>query len=175
MTTNNLKNDVKKLADFAIKAEKIGPVWSFKSLEDELEIKKQDVISIFDMFRKAQVFDYNFLPWDPGDEDYDIAPTREMIENRTGGFFIGNLEAAINKKPHYKTDIKKLTELIESPKKLDLFLNLFHSMRGLPELKKDRIIWGDVTIPVERGHRIMMGIFLEDPKIFNSNGKIIWQ
>ncbi len=171
METRNVKEDIKKLANFAIRAQKIGPVWSFKSLEEELDIPKPKIIEILDLFRKAEIFEYQIMPWDPGDEDYDIAPTKEMIERRTGGFTIGNIDLEWKKKSDIQTDEIRLKELIDSPKQLDLFLKKFYRLRGTPKLLNKTIVWGDVVLPIERGHYTMMGIFLENPRIISPDGK----
>ena len=76
------------------------------------------------------------MPLDPGEEDYDIAPTEEIIQRRTGAFFTSgawslldsklgtkSLKRAIDKIP--KTDEKKLQEVINSPRKLRAFLRKY--------------------------------------------------
>ncbi len=188
MSSEKIKENIKKVAYFAIKAQKIGPIWSFESLQKELGITKIEIIEILDLFRKAKFFDYHTIPWNPNNEDYDIFPTKEMIEDRTGGFVIGDSEIIkqltnaiatedakfvdFKRSDILATDEKKLQELIDSPKKLNLFVKQFHRIRGLPTFVGDKIIWGDTELPVERGHGVMMNIFFENPTIILPNEKV---
>ena len=86
---NKIKENVKKVAYFAMQTKKQGTFcWLFRDMEKELQMSKSEIISILDLFTKARIFYYQLMPLGHGDEDYEIFPTQEMIENRTGCFNI---------------------------------------------------------------------------------------
>lgn len=97
---NKIKENIKKIAYFATRALKLGSVWSFRQIEEELHISKAEILATFELFRRARIFDYKIMPWNPSDEEYDLGEPKEVIEDKTGGFmiFFGNDASSAIKK-----------------------------------------------------------------------------
>ncbi len=85
--------DIVIVAGFLVHALKRGDwIFSFPNLEKELELTKQQIINVFNLFKKAKVIEFTLMQWDPqDDDDYYFKPTKEVIERRTGGFSLGVL------------------------------------------------------------------------------------
>ena len=164
MYINDLKEKIIKIAYFIGMDRKIKKqLWIFKQLEDELDIPKQEIIHILNCFVKAKLFYYTIIPTGPEIEEYDLSPTKDMIENRTGGL-------AIRYPLISKENIKTIVKLIESPEELDFFIKQFYQFQGLPKIVNDKITWGSTELPMERGHKILMTIFFENPRIVSASG-----
>ena len=136
---NKIKENVKKIAYFAIKANNIGNFWTFDHLEKELQMSKPEIIAFFDLFSKADLFHYELLPKDPGEEDFEIYPTKEMIENRTGCFNI-----FFNTKTRQK-NLLMLQQLKESPNESSKFLKKYGKHLNLPTTSDEAEVYvGDL-------------------------------
>lgn len=104
---NKIKENVKKIAYFATRALKLGSVWSFRQIEEELHISKPEILATFELFRRAKIFDCKIMPWNPSDEEYDLGEPKDVIEDKTGGFmiFFGN---------NASSEIKKFESLFDA-------------------------------------------------------------
>lgn len=84
MEENNLNENIRKIALFAFRQK--SKVRNFADLEYELEIPKKEIVDIFDLFSKADIFFYELIKLPDEDEDYNLFPSRKRIEAKTGAF-----------------------------------------------------------------------------------------
>ncbi len=151
----NLKEKVKKILTFILKTREVGYLWRFEQLENELEISKKEIISIFDTLTKANLFYYKIIPKDPQeDSDFDIHPTKQILENRTA-YFIVSLDKKslsifeshnLNDKKTKGTEkdsllaIQRIEKILNSEKSLNLFLKKNSKHLKLPQVSEEVII-----------------------------------
>jgi len=160
--TLSTEEQVQKLASFILVALKKGLVWRFEGLEEELCISKPEIISVFDMFQAAKIFLYSTIPWNPDEENYDIEPTQQMVDNRTGGFIIGvklddkgELSKLGDVNPHDPTKLKTLEGLRDSQAERIRFLKKHGKYLRLPTLSTDgeRVV-GELKFNLKSGNFI---------------------
>jgi hypothetical protein len=83
---DNLSENIRKIALFAFSQK--SKVRNFTDLEYEFEIPKKEIISIFNLFSKANIFFYELISIPEEDKNYDLFPSRKRIEAKTGAFML---------------------------------------------------------------------------------------
>lgn len=127
-TTNKIKENIKNIAYFALcRGNKIG---TFKDLEYDFYMSKEEIINTLELFKKAKFFDYKIFPLENSEEEnYDLGSVRRRHEFNTGRFKLFSLKGNENRGKFIQITLENITK---SPQALNDFIKRNNKYINLP-------------------------------------------